>query len=91
MWILFEKANKPGWAVLVPIYNLIVFLEIINKPWFWIILMLIPFVNFIWVIWASNLFAKRFGDGIGGTISFILIPFIYLPLLAFDKNATYRE
>jgi hypothetical protein len=90
MWILFEKAQKPGWAVLLPIYNLLVFMEIIGKPWWWVLLWLIPFLNFIWIIWSINLFVKRFGDGIGGTITFLFIPFIYLPMLAFDKNVIYK-
>ena len=31
-WKIFTKAGKPGWACLVPIYNLIVILEIIRRP-----------------------------------------------------------
>jgi len=38
MWVIYAKAGKPGWAVLIPIYNIIVFLEIIKKPWWWIFL-----------------------------------------------------
>lgn len=76
MWILFAKAGKPGWAVIIPVYNIMVFLEIIKKPWWWILLMLIPFLGVIWIIWAANLFTSRFGDGIGGTISFLLFPVV---------------
>src|SRR5262245_61036676 len=47
MWKVFTKAGKPGWAALVPIYNLIVLLEIVDKPVWWIILLLIPCVNII--------------------------------------------
>jgi len=32
-WIVYVKAGKPGWAVLIPIYNFIVLLEIVGKPW----------------------------------------------------------
>ena len=39
-WKVFAKAGKPGWACLVPIYNIIVLLDIINKPAWWLILML---------------------------------------------------
>jgi hypothetical protein len=91
MWLVFEKAGKPGWAAIVPLYNVIVFLEIIGKPWWWLLLMLIPYINIIWIIWASNLFVKSFGDkSVWSTISFLCVLYIYLPLLAFDKDATYK-
>ena len=41
IWKIYEKAGKPGWAAIVPIYNLIVLLEIVRKPLWWIILLLI--------------------------------------------------
>jgi len=92
MWIVFEKAGKPGWAAIVPFYNIIVFLEIISKPWWWLFLMLIPYINIIWIIWASNLFVKSFGDkSVWSTIGFLCFPYIWLPLLAFDKEATYKK
>lgn len=90
MWIVFEKAGKNGWATIVPFYNIIVFLEIIGKPWWWLFLMCIPYLNLIWIIWAANLFVKRFGDNTWSTFYFLFLPFIYLPLLAFDKNAVYK-
>jgi len=47
MWKIFTKAGKPGWAAIIPIYNIIVWLEIVNKPVWWIILLCIPFVNIV--------------------------------------------
>ena len=47
MWKLFKKAGKEGWAALIPIYNTVVLLQIIGRPVWWILLMLIPFVNFV--------------------------------------------
>ncbi|MEA2043640.1 MAG: DUF5684 domain-containing protein, partial [Bacteroidota bacterium] len=38
LWKIFEKAGKPGWASIIPIYNLIVLLEIVGKPVWWFIL-----------------------------------------------------
>ena len=32
MWKTFAKAGKPGWASIVPIYNVIVLLEIAGRP-----------------------------------------------------------
>ena len=88
-WKIFEKAKKPGWAAIIPIYNIIVLLEIIGKPLWWIILMLIPFINIIFAIWATNLLSKSFGKEEGFTIGLILLPFIFVPILGFG-DATYK-
>jgi hypothetical protein len=83
LWKIFEKAGKPGWAAIVPIYNIIVWLEIIGKPWWWLLLMCIPYVGIIWGIWATNLLSKSFGKDVGFTIGMIFLSFIFYPILAF--------
>lgn len=89
-WTLFNKAGKPGWAAIIPIYNIIVMLEIAQKPTWWIVLMLLlPGLNLIWIIWTLNLFVKRFGKSSGYTVGIIFLPFIFLPLLAFSKSTVY--
>ncbi len=88
-WKLFTKAGKPGWAALVPVYNVIIILQIINKPWWWLLLMIIPFVGLIWAVWSTNLFVKSYGKDVAYTIGFLLLPFIFVPLLGFDKEAKY--
>jgi len=90
-WKLFEKAGKPGWAALVPIYNTIIILQIINKPWWWLLLMIIPFFGLIWAVWSTNLFVMSYGKDVAYTIGFILLPFIFVPLLGFDKEAKYTH
>ena len=80
-WKIFTKANKPGWACLIPIYNSLVLLQIIGKPWWWLLLFLIPFVNLIFAIWVTNLLSKSFGKDEGFTIGLILLPIIFLPIL----------
>jgi hypothetical protein len=89
MWKLYEMAGKPGWASIVPIYNQLTLLEIVGKPWWWILLMLIPYVGMIWGIWALNLFVKSFGKSEGYTIGCLLLPFIFLPMLAFNKDTQF--
>ena len=81
LWRLFEKANKPGWAAIIPIYNLVIFMEVIGKPWWWIFL--IFFLPFIFGIWVLNLLSIKFGKGVGFTIGMIFLPFIFAPILAF--------
>lgn len=89
-WIIFKKAGKPGWAVLIPIYNIIVLLEILNKPIWWIILLLIPFVNFIVSLLLLHRLAQSFGKEIGFTLGLIFFPFIFVPVLAFS-SAEYNK
>jgi len=82
-WKIYEKAGKPGWAVLIPIYNLIVLLEIVGKPLWWIFLFLIPFVNIIFGIWVTNLLSKSFGKDEAFTVGLILLGIIFYPILGF--------
>lgn len=85
LWKVFEKAGKPGWAAIIPIYNIIILLEIVGKPTWWIILMLIPFVNFIIAIILYHQLSLSFGQGVGMTIMLILLPFVALPILGFGS------
>lgn len=50
LWKLFQKAGKPAWAGFVPGYNLLVWLRITGKPWWWIVLFLVPGVNLLMFI-----------------------------------------
>ncbi|PLX14545.1 MAG: hypothetical protein C0598_00980 [Marinilabiliales bacterium] len=88
-WRIFEKAGKPGWASLIPIYNALVLLEIVGKPWWWLLMFLIPGVNFIFAVWMTNLLAKSFGQGVGFTIGLLLLSIIFYPMLAFG-NYEYK-
>ena len=47
LWKVFVKAGKPGWASIVPIYNVLTELEIIGRPWWWLLLMLVPLLNIV--------------------------------------------
>jgi hypothetical protein len=85
MWKVFVKAGKPGWASIIPIYNLVVLLEIVGKPIWWIILMLIPLVNLIVYIIILVELAKRFGKGVGFAIGLLIFPFICFPILGFGS------
>lgn len=87
IWTIFSKAGKPGWASIVPIYNIIVFLEIVGKPWWWFLLMLIPIVNIVLMVIVIHQLSLSFGKGAGFTIGIVLLGFIFLPILAFGDSA----
>ena len=84
LWKLFEKAGKPGWAAIVPIYNCIVMLEIVGKPIWWIVLFFIPFVNIVIIVMVLIALAKSFGKSAGYGIACIFVGFILLPMLGFS-------
>ena len=82
-WKIYTKAGKPGWACLIPIYNIVVLLEIVKKPIWWLLLMLIPVVNVVIAILIMIELAKVFGKDGGFTVGLILLPYIFYPILAF--------
>jgi hypothetical protein len=82
-WKVFTKAGKPGWASLIPFYNLIVLVEIVGKPIWWFLLMLIPCVNFVFIIWIYNRLSKSFGQSEGFTIGLLLLNPIFMCILGF--------
>ena len=86
LWKVFVKAGEPGWAAIVPIYNAIVWLKISGKPIWWIILFIIPLVNFIIALLVSLGIAKNFGKGGGFGVGLWLLSPIFLLMLAFDDS-----
>ncbi|MSO18904.1 MAG: signal peptidase I [Acidobacteria bacterium] len=87
-WVVFTKAGQPGWASIVPIYNIIVLLQIAGKPTWWILLMLLPLVNI--VIGIMMAIAKNFGKSDGFGIGLLLLPMIFYPMLAWG-DARYNR
>jgi len=61
MWKIYAKAGQPGWAAIIPFYNIWVLMKIIGRPGWWLILYFIPFVNLIVAIINSIDLAKSFG------------------------------
>jgi hypothetical protein len=84
MWKIFTKAGKPGWAAIIPIYNLIVLLQIAGKPLWWIVLFCIPVVNFVAAVMVLISVAKAFGKGAGFAIGLLFLSPIFVPILGFS-------
>lgn len=90
LYKIFQKAGREdAWAAFVPIYNNIILADVVKKPWWFGVLMIIPYVNIIFLIWAMNRLSKAFGQGTGFTVGLVLLGFIFLPLLAFG-NYTFN-
>ena len=86
LWKIFKKAGKPGWASIVPIYNIYIMCEIAEKEWWYILLLCVPFVNIYVMIVLYNGMAKKFGKGGGFVVGMILLPVVFFPMLAFGKD-----
>ena len=89
MWKVYTKAGKPGWAAIVPIYNILVQLEIVGRPWWYLLLLFVPVVNVVIGIMVLLDLAKVFGKGTGFGVGLILLSFIFIPILAFG-DAKYQ-
>ena len=89
VWKIFTKAGQPGWASIIPIYNWYVWCKIVGRPGWWVLLLFIPFVNFIVGIVLCIDLAKSFGKGVGFGIGLVLLPLIFCPILGFG-SAQYQ-
>lgn len=89
MWKVFAKAGKPGWAAIVPIYNIVVWCEIVGRPTWWVILALIPGVNIVIAVILAVDLAKSFGKGTGFAVGLIFLGLIFWAILGFGP-ATYQ-
>ena len=88
LWKVFTKAGQPGWAVLVPFYNVLVVLRIVGRPDIWLLFCLIPGVNVVIQIILCIDLAKSFGKDTLFAIGLILLPIVFFPILGFG-NARY--
>jgi hypothetical protein len=81
MWKVYTKAEQPGWAIIIPIYNVYVLLKIVGRPGWWLLLLFIPFVNFIIAIIVNFDLARSFGKGVGFGLGLtFLSPIFYIIL-----------
>src|SRR5947209_11437206 len=88
LWKIFSKAGEPGWAAIVPVYNGMILSKICGRGEMFGLLLLVPCVNIVVSILLTIDLAKVFGKDMGFAIGMILLPIIFLPILAFG-NAEY--
>lgn len=87
-WKAFVKAGEPGWAILIPIFNIYVMCKIAGKPGWWVLLCFIPGVNLIAFVFVCIDIAKNFGKSTLFGVGIVLLGFVTWPILGFG-NATY--
>lgn len=94
-WKVYQKANKPGWGCIIPVYNLILYLQIAKlSPWLVFVFLanFIPYVGgyivLAFQLYITYCFGRAFNKSTGFIIGMMLLPFIFFPILAFG-NSTY--
>jgi hypothetical protein len=80
-WKLFEKAGRPGWEAIIPIYNIYVLFKIGGKPGWWLAFILLGPLFIIWWIWGINMISKSFGKDEGFTVGLLLLGIVFWPIL----------
>lgn len=93
LWKMFQKAGKPGWAAIVPVYNMVVLLGIVGRPVWWIFLFLVGFIPVIgwaiaivtWIIVLNDL-SKSFGKDALFTVLLFFLPFVGYLVLGFGQS-----
>jgi Family of unknown function (DUF5684) len=91
LWKVFVKAGQPGWAAIIPIYNLYILLRVIGRPWWWLLLLIVgvivPFVGWILLVVAGIVIAidlsKSFAKSSGFAVGLFFLNFIFIPILGF--------
>lgn len=85
-WKLFTKAGEPGWAAIVPFYNMYVIYKISMGSGWLFLLNLVPFVNFVVNIIMLFKLAKAYGKGVGFGFGLLFLSPIFLLILAFGSS-----
>ena len=91
-WKMYQKAGSKPWIALIPIYNAIVLMQIINRPKWWVILFFIPVINLLVfpVVWVET--ARSFGrNSTKDSWLVILTLGFYLYYLNYATELKYKE
>lgn len=85
MWKIYVKAGQEGWAAIVPIYNSYILLKIVGKPWWWLLLYLVPLVNIVFLVWTYNMLSKSFGKDEAFTAGLVILGIVFFPILGYGS------
>jgi hypothetical protein len=81
MWRIFTKGGRPGWAALVPIFNVYTLCKVVGRPGWWTVLFFIPIVWWIVPLVVYWDLCKSFAKGWGFWAGLVFLPFVFIPVL----------
>lgn len=84
-WKMFVKAGKPGWASIIPFYNMYCMYDIAWGSGWMFLLTFVPCVNFVITIMMCFKLAKAYGQGTGFGFGLLFFPTIFALILGFGK------
>lgn len=92
-WKAFSKAGQPGWAAIIPFYNLVVLFRIAGQSGWLALTWLLNFIPFIGgiaflgiLIWNHVNVSKRFGHGVGFALGLVFLAPIFWLILGFGSS-----
>lgn len=89
LWKMFEKAGKPGWGAIIPIFNVYLLCKMVGRPGWWVLLYFIPIVNIVVSAVVALEVAKSFGKSVLFGVGVWLLPCFFMPILGFG-SAQYQ-
>ena len=89
-WTMFAKAGRPGWAAIIPSYNLYTLCKVGGRPGWWWLLFLIPFVNIVMAFIVFHDVAKAFGKSTLFGVLMVFFSFICALIIGLG-SATYTK
>ena len=91
-WKLYVKAGRQAWEAAIPVYNAVILMKIIHRPWWWTILLFVPIVNLIMfpVIWVETI--RSFGKhSLVDTILVVVTLGFYIYYVNYMADVTYIQ
>lgn len=85
LWGILRKAGRPGWHAIIPIWNLYVYCRVVRGTGWFLILLLIPFVNLVAGLVLLYDLARSFDRKWGWFIGLWLLPFVFFPVLGWGR------
>lgn len=89
---VFKKAGYKAWYALIPVYNLYIWLRVLERSMWWFVFIVIPYLNlfvFMLMTWKTiRMFSKtQYLTLIPGTF----FSFVYIPYLGFSAKEEYKK
>ncbi len=91
-WKLYKKAGRKAWEAIIPIYNAFILMKIINRPWWWVILLFIPIVNLLMfpIIWVETVRSFNRHSTADTWLAFLTLGF-YIYYVNYALEVSYIE